>query len=116
MSGDGSSVPNGIHDEAQSFIPKVSIELSGGAQFLFGNQTKFDLLDEIKEGTTVAELIQWLTANKLQEREELFVKGDSVRPGLLVLINDADWELIGEKNYVLKSGDNVHFLSTLHGG
>ena len=57
MSGDESSVPNGIHDEAQRFIPKVSIELSGGAQFLFGNQTKFDLLDEIKEGTGMSDEI-----------------------------------------------------------
>ena len=83
----GSRVPTGIHDEAQSFIPKVSNELSGGAQFHFGNQTKSDLLDEIEGGTTVAELIEWLKANKLQEREELFVKGDSVRP---VLSTDDD--------------------------
>lgn len=31
--------------------------------------------------------------NWLKERPELFVKGDSVRPGILVLINEADWEL-----------------------
>lgn len=29
----------------------------------------------------------------LTERVELFAKGDSVRPGILVLINDTDWEL-----------------------
>jgi ubiquitin related modifier 1 len=31
--------------------------------------------------------------NLLTERAELFVKGTSVRPGILVLINDTDWEL-----------------------
>jgi ubiquitin related modifier 1 len=38
------------------------------------------------------------------------------RPGILVLINDADWELEGEANYELQSNDNIVFVSTLHGG
>lgn len=38
------------------------------------------------------------------------------RPGILVLINDADWELEGEESYELQSGDNILFVSTLHGG
>lgn len=38
------------------------------------------------------------------------------RPGILVLINDADWELEGEEAYELQEGDNILFVSTLHGG
>ena len=38
------------------------------------------------------------------------------RPGILVLINDADWELEGELEYVLRDRDDVVFISTLHGG
>lgn len=38
------------------------------------------------------------------------------RPGILVLINDADWELEGELEYQLQDGDEVCFISTLHGG
>ena len=38
------------------------------------------------------------------------------RPGILVLINDADWELEGEENYELQKDDNILFVSTLHGG
>lgn len=38
------------------------------------------------------------------------------RPGILVLINDADWELEGEETYELQQGDNIVFVSTLHGG
>jgi len=38
------------------------------------------------------------------------------RPGILVLINDADWELEGEEDYEIQSGDNILFVSTLHGG
>jgi ubiquitin related modifier 1 len=40
----------------------------------------------------------------------------SSRPGILVLINDTDWELEGEGEYALKDGDEVVFISTLHGG
>jgi len=38
------------------------------------------------------------------------------RPGILVLINDADWELEGEEKYEVQAGDNILFVSTLHGG
>ena len=38
------------------------------------------------------------------------------RPGILVLINDADWELEGEGEYELKEDDHILFVSTLHGG
>jgi ubiquitin related modifier 1 len=38
------------------------------------------------------------------------------RPGILVLINDTDWELEGEGDYMLKDGDEIVFISTLHGG
>lgn len=38
------------------------------------------------------------------------------RPGILVLINDADWELEGEESYEVQRGDNILFVSTLHGG
>lgn len=38
------------------------------------------------------------------------------RPGILVLINEADWELEGEDKYELQEGDNILFVSTLHGG
>jgi len=38
------------------------------------------------------------------------------RPGILVLVNDTDWELEGEGDYVLQNGDEIVFISTLHGG
>ena len=39
-----------------------------------------------------------------------------VRPGILVLINEADWELMGQTDYALEDGDTIAFISTLHGG
>eukprot|EP01027_Heterolobosea_sp_BB2_P002647 GEZU01004000.1.p1 GENE.GEZU01004000.1~~GEZU01004000.1.p1 ORF type:complete len:185 (+),score=24.37 GEZU01004000.1:74-556(+) len=38
------------------------------------------------------------------------------RPGILVLVNDTDWELLGGIEYELQPNDNVVFISTLHGG
>lgn len=67
-------------------------------------------------------------------RKELFVLDDTVyvlsfargctitdktyqsRPGILVLINEADWELEGEDKYELQEDDHIMFVSTLHGG
>ena len=52
----------------------------------------------------------------IKERVELFAVDDTVRPGILVLVNDCDWELLDGLDYVLKEGDVVTFISTLHGG
>ena len=62
-------------------------------------------------------LIRFIRQHLIQEREELFVEGDSVcvlylsadlrRPGILVLINDSDWELEGEMDYVLQPNDYI---------
>jgi len=38
------------------------------------------------------------------------------RPGILILINSTDWELEGELEYELQGGDEIVFISTLHGG
>eukprot|EP00076_Gallus_gallus_P015846 XP_015134977.1 ubiquitin-related modifier 1 isoform X1 [Gallus gallus] len=64
----------------------------------------------------IRNLLKWIKQNLLKERPELFMQGESVRPGILVLINDADWELMGELDYKLQDQDNVLFISTLHGG
>ena len=52
----------------------------------------------------------------MQERPELFLKDNTVRPGILVLVNEADWELMGELEYGIEEGDTFTFISTLHGG
>ncbi|CAO3648741.1 unnamed protein product [Cunninghamella echinulata] len=52
----------------------------------------------------------------MTEKKDLFVDKDTVRPGILVLINDVDWELCDELEYELNDKDNIVFISTLHGG
>ena len=89
------------------------------------------VLDTIGAGVTnettlsLGYLLGWLRDNLLTpDRPELFLKDKNesdvskldVRPGILVLVNDADWELVGQTRYILENGDNITFISTLHGG
>jgi len=73
---------------------------------------------ELKDNGTIIlkDLLQWIKTNLLKERLELFLSNNTVRPGILVLINDCDWELLEGLNYVVQDGDSLVFISTLHGG
>ncbi|OMJ25461.1 Ubiquitin-related modifier 1 [Smittium culicis] len=88
-------------------------------ELLFGGITKEKIeLDEKTEDspTNIRDLIFWLRSNMLKEKEELFIQGNTIRPGILVLINDTDWELEDGPEYELCNGDTITFISTLHGG
>ena len=65
---------------------------------------------------TLEKLIDDLRRNHLREKEEMFVQGSSVRPGIIVLVNDTDWELLDTTRCRLEGGESVAFISTLHGG
>lgn len=95
---------------------EISLEFGGGAELLFGRQKKHSVTLPDEDAWTIAKLLQWIKANLLKERPELFLQGTSVRPGILVLINDEDWMLHGETAYQLQPNDRVVFISTLHGG
>ncbi|KAJ9105972.1 hypothetical protein QFC19_003307 [Naganishia cerealis] len=105
----------------------IKLEFGGGLHLLFNSQPKHQVSlpkriseDESEAGddkpVTVKYLIKWMKENLLSERVEMFGDGDGVRPGILVLINDTDWELEGELDYQIQQNDEVVFISTLHGG
>ncbi|KAI8915365.1 hypothetical protein PhCBS80983_g02793 [Powellomyces hirtus] len=97
----------------------ITLEFSGGMELLFNNEKskQVTLPETFTPGSaTLKELLPWVRDNLLTERAELFMQGETVRPGILVLINDADWELEGELEYVIKDRDTIVFISTLHGG
>ncbi|EED12519.1 hypothetical protein TSTA_005560 [Talaromyces stipitatus ATCC 10500] len=99
----------------------ISVEFTGGLEMLFANERKHNLTIPAKTNDgkqpTIGWLIQYLVENLMQDtRKELFILDDHVRPGILVLINDADWELEGEEAYDIQPKDNILFVSTLHGG
>lgn len=95
----------------------INVGFSGGAELLFNNQKSLSLtLNKDDKTWTLARLIEYLKDNYLKERPELFVQGQTVRPGILVLVNDTDWELMGELTYPIQAKDEILFISTLHGG
>ncbi|KAG5981341.1 Ubiquitin- modifier 1 [Claviceps digitariae] len=99
----------------------IAVEFSGGLEMLFSDQRHHSLRlpSRNKDGqpVNIAHLIDHLCEHVMKDtRQELFVLDNHLRPGILVLINDADWELEGEEAYELQGGDNILFVSTLHGG
>lgn len=90
---------------------------SGGMELLFDNVRNVKVDIPAKASLlTVRETMAWMRDNLLKERPEMFMKGDTIRPGVLVLVNDADWELSGLEDSEIENGDKVTFISTLHGG
>ncbi|KAJ1525497.1 hypothetical protein ONE63_010306 [Megalurothrips usitatus] len=96
---------------------KITLEFGGGAELLFGNSKKHEVtLPTCDKPWTIRNLLPWIKDNLLKERPELFLQGETVRPGILVLVNDADWELLGQLDYEIEAKDTILFISTLHGG
>jgi ubiquitin related modifier 1 len=71
---------------------------SGGLELMFENQKTLNV-ELAEEQVTVERLIDILKKDYLKEKPEMFVAGNSVRPGIIVLINDTDWELLDTTNY-----------------
>ena len=86
---------------------RFAIEFAGGLDLLFAHQKRLDLDVSLPPGAsslTMRAVIALLRADHLRERPELFVAGDSVRPGILVLINEVDWELEAQLEAEVKEG------------
>ncbi|CAG7935870.1 unnamed protein product [Penicillium nalgiovense] len=124
---------------AQGEFPvPITVEFTGGLELLFGNERKHKVVlpARLEDGSrpNISYLLKYLVDNLMKDqRIDMFIMEDNVyvnitlgllfnindldrRPGILVLINDADWELEGEETYELQQGDNIVFVSTLHGG
>ena len=97
---------------------RVKVEFVGGMDMLFGGKKDADIdVPATDSGhVTVSDVMVHCRDTLLTERPELFMKGNTVRPGVLVLVNDADWELLGTTEAEIEDGDRVVFISTLHGG
>ena len=124
---------------------KLDLSFAGGSEVLFDDKREHKI--DVPADTNVKQLIGWITSNLVVDREKLgllFVNGD-VRPGILLLVNDVDWEITGgvscsfyclkqqmriqqiahhlinrrsclQLNTKLYENDSVTFISTLHGG
>ncbi|GAW05864.1 ubiquitin-related modifier 1-like protein [Lentinula edodes] len=73
----------------------------------FDNNTKVlpDALSGVEtKPADIEYLLYHLRDHLLQERPELFMEYKTVRPGILVLVNNTDWELEGEGEYNENNG------------
>eukprot|EP01071_Lankesteria_metandrocarpae_P010262 Lankesteria_metandrocarpae@DN5316_c3_g1_i2.p5 len=100
----------------------VDVELFGGLELLTqdgSSQHKLEVLKElsnISQPVTLSDLVAAVSKNLIQDPLMFSVKDTEVRPGILVLVNDCDWEVLEKYNTELREGDRVTFVSTLHGG
>lgn len=97
-------------------MPTITVEFGGGAELLFDRVKRHSVVLPEEGSWSMRRLLAWMRENMVRERPELFLQGETVRPGILVLINDTDWELCGELDGTVADGDTVLFISTLHGG
>ncbi|OVA12376.1 Ubiquitin-related modifier 1 [Macleaya cordata] len=97
---------------------QLTLEFGGGLELLCQSVKihNVDVDQAGEEKLTMRHLLSWVRTNLIKERPEMFMKGDTVRPGVLVLVNDCDWELSGQLDTTLDDKDVVVFISTLHGG
>lgn len=96
---------------------EIRVEFGGGTELLFDKAKFLDItLDSSQSDWTLSKLIRHLSEVHIKERVELFSSGDKIRPGILILVNDVDYEILGGYDYKLKPGDKILFISTLHGG
>ncbi|KAI8074015.1 ubiquitin-related modifier 1 [Gongronella butleri] len=97
----------------------INVEFSGGMELLFNNERKHKISMPAQidgRPTKLQDLLLHIRDDIMTEKKDLFVDNDTVRPGILVLINDVDWELCDELEYQLEDKDEIVFISTLHGG
>lgn len=93
----------------------IKISLTGGLELLFQKRRTFQV--SVDADSRLCSLITLLADRECDSsRRDVFLQDGTVRPGILVLVNDADWELEGEGEYVLQDRDEILFVSTLHGG
>ncbi|KAI8098414.1 ubiquitin-related modifier 1 [Gilbertella persicaria] len=99
----------------------IHVEFSGGMELLFQNVSKHTIKfpatnNKTGKPSNLQNLIFHIRDTMMTEKQDLFVEKDTVRPGILVLINNTDWELCDELEYELEDKDEIVFISTLHGG
>ncbi|KAK8565860.1 hypothetical protein V6N12_059406 [Hibiscus sabdariffa] len=86
----------------------LTLEFGGGLELLCESVKVHNVNVDMPKGAdklTMKDLLAWVRTNLIKERPEMFMKGESVRPGVLVLVNDCDWELSGQLDTTLEEKD-----------
>ncbi|KAI4838500.1 ubiquitin-related modifier 1 [Plasmodium brasilianum] len=122
---------------------KIELKFLGGLESYLENKSKNVVSLEIESDEFNFEnLIAYIRNNIIVERKDVFsdfVISDNakfckvmvddreysnynlndkakIKPGVIVLVNEYDWEILDTYSYKIKNDDKICFLSTLHGG
>jgi ubiquitin related modifier 1 len=94
-------------------LHQINVTFSGGCEILFGTR---NLQIQVPAESNLGALVV-LLKDRIVERPDQFIVGNNtLRPGILALVNDTDGDLLGGSEYVLEDKDEISFISTLHGG
>ncbi|KAL5367646.1 hypothetical protein CPHLJ_7g3310 [Cryptosporidium parvum] len=95
----------------------IKVEFSGGLEVLAGDRQNVEVNLNNLKSSSMKSLILYVEENIIQYRKDHFIEtGSKIKPGIIVLVNNCDWEILGGENYALSDGDLVTFIMTLHGG
>eukprot|EP00745_Piridium_sociabile_P010131 TRINITY_DN17062_c0_g1_i4.p2 TRINITY_DN17062_c0_g1~~TRINITY_DN17062_c0_g1_i4.p2 ORF type:complete len:109 (-),score=17.09 TRINITY_DN17062_c0_g1_i4:146-472(-) len=94
---------------------KINVVFSGGLEKAFSSMKNHTVHMDVPV-PRVVDLVEELKRLCMKENVDMFLLGGKVRPGVLVLIDDCDWELMGGEDTHLRDGSVISFISTLHGG
>jgi ubiquitin related modifier 1 len=91
----------------------ATIELDGGLDLLFPQRT---LAMPLTTGMTIGAVAERLATLATRDGNLISPPTGGVGPGILVLVNDADFMCFDGPATVVEDGDHVVFISTVHGG
>jgi len=94
---------------------KIKVELGGGLELLFDKKKDFEI--EINKNQCIIKDVIISMLNKIKGNSNLFASQDGIiKPGIIVLYNDVDWEIYEKEETKVEDKDTISFISTLHGG
>ncbi|EFH56450.1 hypothetical protein ARALYDRAFT_322224 [Arabidopsis lyrata subsp. lyrata] len=88
---------------------QLTLEFGGGLELLCDSEKIHKVNVDLPNGAesddfTMKHLLSWVRTNLIKERPEMFMKGDTVRPGVL---------LSGQLDTRIEEKDVIVFISTL---
>lgn len=76
----------------------LRLYFGGGSEALVNGKREINVQIAFEEDQIkVSKLLEWILSNLLKDcsKPELLICNGTVRPGILLLINDTDWEILG---------------------
>ncbi|KAM0673381.1 Ubiquitin- modifier 1 [Gurleya vavrai] len=97
----------------------MKVILKGGLEMYFNNKTLL-LVDTSNFSSNsvicLKDLIVFLQKNYKETKNTLFRNENELAPGNLCFINKKDIEIYENEEIYIKEGDEICFISTMHGG